>query len=233
MIVGITDTMVSEDKFNYYITWLINSEVPLEWTKLSYELDNLAALDRCDGLLLTGGNDVDPGLYNGPKVHPKISDVNRRRDDFERNLLDKVLQKKIPTLAICRGMQLVNVHFGGTLIPDIEEAGYQSHRSIKNGENRHPVAIEPGSFIEKIVNINSGTVNSSHHQAVDKPGDGLKVVVRSDDGIIEGMEFQNKNDDYFFLLLQWHPERMADVNNPLSMKILKKYLNEISNHKTT
>jgi len=233
MIVGITDAMVSEDKFNHYVTWLINGDMPLEWIKLSYELDNLAALDKCDGLLLTGGNDVDPELYDGPKGHPQINDVNRRRDDFERKLLDKVLQNKIPTLAICRGMQLVNVHLGGTLMPDIEEAGYKSHRSFKNSENSHPVEIEQGTLMEKIVNINSGTVNSSHHQAVDKPGDGLKVVVRSDDGIIEGMEFQNKNDDYFFLLLQWHPERMADVNNPLSMKILKKYLNEISNHKTT
>jgi putative glutamine amidotransferase len=233
MLIGITDSMSSEDKFSCYIQWLEKSGVLFEWIKLSYKFDNLADIDRCNGLLLTGGNDVDPMLYNGPKNHPKIIDVDKRRDDFERKLLDKVFRNKIPTLAICRGMQLVNIHFGGTLIPDIEEAGYNSHRSMKNGENRHKVIIKQKSGIHELTCVNSGSVNSSHHQAVDKPGNGFNAVAHADDGIIEGMEFDKDRDNHFFLLVQWHPERMADSDNPLSTEISKKYLTKISNQSKT
>jgi putative glutamine amidotransferase len=233
MVIGVTDTMISEDKFNLYIKWLEGSGILLNWIKLSYRLDNLNALNDCNGLILTGGNDINPALYNGPVNHPHIKDVDRKRDDFERKLIDQALNKKIPTLAICRGMQLVNIHLGGTLIPDIEEAGYKSHRKNNDIENRHPVNIDMDTLIYKMSNIDSGHVNSSHHQAVAKPGDGLIISVRAEDGIIEGMEFGNIEKDHFILLLQWHPERMMDENNPLSNKILENYLATISNQSTT
>jgi putative glutamine amidotransferase len=231
MIIGVTDTMVSQDKFNYYIKWLEGSGMRVGWVKLSYKLDNLNVVNSCDGLLLTGGNDIDPSLYGGPTNHSKIIDVDKERDNFERKLIDKVLMKKIPTLAICRGMQLLNVHLGGTLLPDIEDAGYKSHRAVDNVETRHPVAVVPGSLMYDVTGTDFGHVNSSHHQAVDKPGNGLKVSARAEDGIIEGMEFGSDN-DMFCLLLQWHPERMPEntngKNNPLSTVILKKFLTNIS-----
>ena len=233
MVIGVTDTMISEDKFNFYIKWLEGSGISFKWIKLSYRLDNLNALNDCNGLLLTGGNDIDPALYNGQVNHPHIKDVDRKRDDFERKLIEQALKNKIPTLAICRGMQLVNVHLGGTLIPDVEEAGYKSHRKINGIENCHPVNIDRETLIFKISSMAAGHVNSSHHQAVEKSGDGLKVSARAEDGIIEGMEFENTEKDHFILLLQWHPERMNDVNNPLSTKILKEYLTTISNQSTT
>lgn len=236
MIIGVTDTMVSEDKFNYYIKWLEGSGMPVSWVKLSYKLDNLNAISACNGLLLTGGNDVDPSLYGIQANHPKIKDVDIERDNFERKLIDKVLMNKIPTLAICRGMQLVNVHLGGTLLPDIEDAGYKSHRTVGKVETRHPVGIVRGSLMSDVTGTDSGNVNSSHHQAVDKPGHELKVTARAEDGIIEGMEFQSGN-DLFLLLLQWHPERMPEhtneKDNPLSTAILKKFLTNISENSTT
>ncbi|MBI4811544.1 MAG: gamma-glutamyl-gamma-aminobutyrate hydrolase family protein [Ignavibacteriales bacterium] len=226
MIIGITDTMVSEDKFNYYIKWLNSSDIHPECVKLSYVLDNLSEIEKCDSLLLTGGNDVDPILYNEPTSHSKILDVDRKRDDFERKLFDRALERNIPVLAICRGMQLVNVHLGGTLIPDIEEAGFRSHRCIKNAENRHGIVLKENSHLRSIARKTTGMVNSSHHQAIDRIGRGLDVVAHSDDGIIEAMEWKNNSKDSFFLLVQWHPERMNDANNPLAGNILEKFLSE-------
>ena len=224
MLIGITDTMTTEDKFNHYVDWLEKSGNSLRWMKLSYKLDNFLEIDKCHALILTGGNDVDPQLYNGQRHHPKIIGVDKNRDDFERKLLAHVLKNRMPVLAICRGLQLVNVHFGGTLIADVEEAGYKSHRSNGEIENNHSITVEQNSSLFEITSSNSGKVNSSHHQAVDKPGKGLKITARFDDGIIEAMEFEEKKDSEFFQLLQWHPERLKDHDNPFRKNILDEFL---------
>ncbi len=227
MRIAITHTMGSEHKWQKYIGWLSQSGIPAEHIVLSYNEDNLQLLDGCDGLILTGGNDVDPSLYGGPVHHPAINDVDTKRDTFERKALDKALQSELPVLGICRGLQLVNVHLGGTLIPDLEEAGLKSHRGDKEYTAVHGIQIEKESNLYTIAGCANGQVNTSHHQAVDHPGKGLKVVARSDDGVIEAME---STEHAFLQLVQWHPERMKDARSPLSYNILKFFLTACSFH---
>jgi putative glutamine amidotransferase len=226
MKIGVTDTMVSEDKFRFYVDWLLGGDPNAEIIKLSYKIDNLNELEKCDGLLITGGNDVDPSLYNGPSEHRLIKDVDRRRDDFERKLTDKAVAMNMPLLAVCRGMQLVNVHFGGTLLPDIEESGYKSHKTSGTVENYHSVTVSEPSFLRSICGVAKGMVNSRHHQAVGTSGEGLKITARADDGIIEAMELEGYAP--FGLLVQWHPERMNDSENPLAANIRNRFLLTIS-----
>jgi len=226
MRIAVTDTLGSEHKFQKYIDWLQSVDDTVECVKMSYRLDNRKEIESCDGLVLTGGHDVDPSLYGGPVDHPAIIDVDRKRDDFEMEVLSCALQRRIPVLGICRGLQLANVYFGGTLIPDLPEAGFPSHKhDVPN--KRHGIAIDNDCFLHSLVHVTSGEINSSHHQAVDHAGPKLKVVARSSDGVVEALEFARRGDYPFFLLVQWHPERMDDSGNPLSIKLLQHYLYSI------
>lgn len=228
MRIAVTDTMGSEHKFQMYNDWLRMGDPELESVRLSYKIDNLTALKECDGLVLTGGHDVFPPIYGGPIDHVKVTEVDTKRDDFERRAIDCALQGSMPILGICRGLQLMNVHQGGTLILDIEEAGYRSHKKeIPGVENNHRVFVEKGSFLDSITHAQTGTVNSSHHQAVRDLGKDLRSVAFSDDGIIEAMEWVEPEGKPFFLLVQWHPERMSDRTSPFSGNILKNFLNSI------
>ncbi|MBI1807473.1 MAG: gamma-glutamyl-gamma-aminobutyrate hydrolase family protein [Ignavibacteria bacterium] len=227
MVIGVTDTMGSEHKFQKYLTWLQGGGIHVNCVTLSYKIDNLSKVDTCDALVLTGGHDVEPSLYGGPAHHSKITDIDRLRDEFELKAIERALGVNIPVLGICRGLQLGNVFFGGTLLPDLEEAGYGSHRSSGNEECRHSVSIVNGSFLGDVSGIERGFVNSSHHQAVEMVGKDLRVVARSDDGIIEAMEFGGNTVQPFVLFVQWHPERMSDFENPLSKGILDRFLSSI------
>jgi putative glutamine amidotransferase len=223
---GVTDTMTSEDKYQKYIDWFHTSGVSLEYCRLSYSVDNAKDLDHCDALLLTGGNDVDPTLYGGPIGSPKMKDVDPKRDSFERTLIDSSMKRNIPVLGICRGLQLVNVHFGGTLIPDLEDAGFPTHRSTSRLTVNHEISIEENTNLRRIVGCSNSTVNSFHHQAAGKIGNGLRVTARTDDGVVEAMEYGSG--DQYFILLQWHPERMIGEDNPCSKNILTAFINSVN-----
>ncbi|MBI5021825.1 MAG: gamma-glutamyl-gamma-aminobutyrate hydrolase family protein [Ignavibacteriales bacterium] len=230
MKIAITDTITSEDKFRLYADWIDSANTESRWIKLSYLLDNLEEIEKSDGLLITGGGDVNPALYGGVDNHPTVKGIDERRDAFERNLLDCAMKKDIPILAICRGMQLVNVHFGGTLLIDIEEAGYQLHRSDTKIEKYHPVKIIDESKLKEILGTESGEINSVHHQAVNRPATDFDITAMADDGIIEAMEHKNRS--HFFHLLQWHPERM-NGESIFSKNILKEFLTEAFYYSTS
>jgi putative glutamine amidotransferase len=165
-----------------------------------------ALLDRLDGILLSGGVDVDPALY-GQAPHAKLGRVNRRRDDFELELTREALRRDQPILAICRGHQVLNVATGGTLVQDIPSlvGGAMEHDAPGPRRRRsHPVEITASSRLHEILGEGTVFVNSLHHQAVDRIGEGLVVSARSpEDGIVEGLEMPGRR---FVVAVQWHPE---------------------------
>jgi putative glutamine amidotransferase len=164
--------------------------------------------EKIDGLILTGSrSDVDPARYSatpdqccGP-IHPL-------RDETDFTLLESALRKKIPVLGICFGMQSLNVFMGGTLIQDIAffSAGSIKHDCPESaGRPSHEIEIAPASVLEKMAGGNRATVNSTHHQAVDRPGHGLNVIAQAPDGVIESVI--STSDEPWILGVQWHPEK--------------------------
>ncbi len=161
-------------------------------------------------MLLSGGADVDPALY-GQKPHPKLRHVDRRRDDFELALVREALRRDRPLLAICRGQQVLNVAMGGTLLQDIpSELGVVADHDAPGERTSRPHAVEvlAHTRLRAILDRDELDVNSIHHQAVDRLGDGLEVSARSPvDGVIEGLEVPGSR---FVVAVQWHPESFWD-----------------------
>jgi len=170
-----------------------------------------------DGILFTGGEDVDPSFYGEQRRYDNVHD-HRPRDEFEFALLEGALARRAPILGICRGVQMINVGFGGTLYQDMKEDAEPKldHRQTDSGLSRqeptHGVLVtDPESSLGSIVQ-GSCRVNSLHHQAVKRVGRGLKVTARSEDGFVEAVEAA---DAYPFLMaVQWHPEEMVNDSAP-------------------
>jgi putative glutamine amidotransferase len=167
-----------------------------------------AAVGRLDGVLLTGGGDIDPGLY-GARPHPATSRVSQPRDAAELEVLDAAVAAGKPVLGVCRGMQLVNVARGGTLCQHLP--GDAGHTPVPGTFGSHPVRIAPGSRLAGILGANGAgaDVPTAHHQAIDRLGDGLVATAWSEDGIIEAVERADAGGE-FFVAVQWHPEAGAD-----------------------
>ena len=175
---------------------------------------------RADGILLTGGDDVDPALY-AKRVPTKlrrtvhVTPDGGARDFRELRLIDEVFRQRKPLLAICRGHQVLNVALGGTLVVDIpsQVAGALKHRRHdKKSEVVHDVHLTEHSLLAKITGRRTLGVNSTHHQAVERPAEPLVVTGRSDDGIVETMQLKPDAARWlpFLLSVQFHPERLAD-----------------------
>ena len=172
---------------------------------------------RSNGVLLTGGEDVSPELHS-PKLSRElkskavVTEDGGRRDLFELLLLDEVFKQRKPLLAICRGHQLLNVSLGGTLLVDIpsQKPTRIAHRQMdRKSEEVHSVRLTRGSLLAKIVGAQTLGVNSTHHQAVDRPAGALEVVARSSDGMIEALEQKRGGALLPFLVsVQFHPERL-------------------------
>ena len=167
-----------------------------------------------DGLVLSGGEDVAPE-YFGEEPHPRLGTVNKVRDATEIALISAARRLRMPVLAICRGIQVLNVECGGSLIQDI---GAQRPHALEHDghgggrdEARHAVEIEKDSILALATGATRLDVNSLHHQAIDRLGDGLRVTATAPDGIIEGVE---STDDWWVLAVQWHPEEMDRCAEP-------------------
>lgn len=185
-----------------------------------YYRENLAAidgiLDQFDGLIFSGGDDLDPALYGQP-WHPGAKPVDPRRQCFELALLAAAEARHLPLLGICLGAQLMNVARGGSLIqflPDYPRANPLEHRKLDEPSRWHSVTLAPGSILHATVGQSSLRVNSSHKQALDRPGRGLIVSARASDGIAEAIEDPALP---LFLGVQWHPERLHDRPKHLAL----------------
>ncbi|WP_250277494.1 gamma-glutamyl-gamma-aminobutyrate hydrolase family protein [[Clostridium] colinum] len=180
-----------------------------------YNIKNID-YDYINGILLTGGGDIEPSLYN-QKKHWQSQDIYLERDNFEISLLKEAFKRKIPTLAICRGMQIMNVAFGGTINQHIDGHMQKEDKKIPT----HYIDIEKDTILYNILEKDSIKVNSVHHQVVDKVANGFKVCAKCEN-IIEGIEYIDK--DIFFMGLQWHPEALYDEN---SKKIFSSFVKNI------
>jgi putative glutamine amidotransferase len=194
--------------------------------------DALRALNDAHGLLVTGGVDVDPASYGAPPS-PLVTGVEPERDRLETELLRAARERGMPTLCICRGLQIANVAFGGTLIPDIPAAlGNRAtvrheQRDANNRTERgliaeHVVRIEPGSRLAAIVGTTELVTGARHHQSVDVCAADLRVVGRTADRIVEALEARFAS--VFWLAVQWHPESTRALDDGASRAIFRAFV---------
>ena len=184
---------------------------------LPFLAEGVASLvDRLDGLVLSGGADVAPERFGDAEVHPDTYDIDPSRDAFEIALVHEALAREKPILAICRGIQVLNVALGGTLhqhVPDvfIGLVHRQHLVNIPADQRGHEVAIAPGSALARTVETDRLPVNSFHHQGLKAIAPGLVATATSDDGLVEAVEHRTRPD---VIGVQWHPELMAPTSEP-------------------
>lgn len=183
---------------------------------LSPDMDSssmASCIELLDGFMLAGGGDVVPERF-GEEAIPELGETTPVRDAFELEILGKIIERQMPVLGICRGIQVMNVAIGGTLYQDLpaqyhpEDLSPLSHKQEEPYEiPTHTVQIEPLSLLHSLTGQNELQVNSMHHQSVKAIAAPLRVVARATDGVVEALEHPGLP---FFLGVQWHPERLAD-----------------------
>ena len=180
-------------------------------------------VNRFNGFVLSGGGDVDPALYSG-HLDTTIHSIDPERDAFELALIPLVRATDKPLLAICRGMQVLNVALGGSLYEDIASAlpAAQRHDWYPNYPRdylAHTVEVEPGSRLAEILGTHKLRTNSLHHQAIRQPAPALDVVAHAEDGVIEAVELPEKR---FAIGVQWHPECLPE--EPAMQRLFKAFV---------
>jgi putative glutamine amidotransferase len=163
-------------------------------------VENVATLEGVDGLCLAGGADVDPALYGEARL-PVCGAPDPERDSLEKALLQEALDRDLPVLAICRGLQLFNAALGGTLQQHVDGHDHRKQRDA------HEVRIAPASRLEGILGTSTYVVNSRHHQCAGRVAPGLVPAATAPDGVVEALEIPGKR---FALAVQWHPEARMD-----------------------
>jgi len=171
-------------------------------------------ISSTDALMLTGGGDVDPAMYGEAVSSEKVYGIEANRDRVERALLEEAFRQERKVLAICRGIQVVNVFFGGTLVQDLETAGKKNHSlTDQEYEYSHPISVTRDSELARLL-PGITQANSLHHQAIDKVGEGLVITATSEDGVVEAVERPG------LVAVQWHPERLIDFD-PIQLNLFR------------
>jgi putative glutamine amidotransferase len=193
----------------------------------------LFILSTCHGLLLTGGEDVNPAYYGKQNELSKCEEINNYRDSLELALISRALLVRMPIFGICRGEQILNVALGGTLLTDIPtDVGRQvAHRCPPGSiDCLHNVNVDKQSELYKLTSIDNGTVNSYHHQAVDKIAPGMKVTASSDNGVPEAIERELPLGKSFIMGVQWHPEALSK-NPGLSKPLADNFIEQVGKYR--
>ena len=193
--------------------------VPVVVPPLSNTSAVTRVLDHVAGLVLTGGEDVDPSHY-GHEPRPEIGPVNPARDGTELALFAAARERCVPTLAICRGIQVVNVALGGSLVQDLPSQQPDAGAHDLDDERRsrvHGVQIDPTSRLASIVGAQSLGVNSIHHQSIDRVAESVRVNARADDGVVEGVE--SNDPAWWMVAVQWHPEELVSTPEPWDRRL--------------
>ena len=220
-LIGITPSLRTDERFgetcsiaaNYVGAVAAAGGVPVVLPPHGNGVEEL--LDALDGVLFSGGGDIRPTRYGDAEVHPKTYGISDLRDAFEFELLDAALRRDLPVLAICRGIQVLNVGLGGTLYQDVTDQypGAIEHPLPWTAETRHQpghsVAAEPDGLLADVYGSTEVATNSFHHQGLKQLGAGLRVSGRTEDGLIEAVE---RPENRFVLGVQWHPEAMYAVH---------------------
>jgi putative glutamine amidotransferase len=217
------------DSYANYFNWISS----LDSTAISMDMYNMpldSAIKKfreCSGLLLTGGTDINPALYQDSINTYRCSTIDDYRDLLELTLIDSAMSWGMPILGVCRGHQLLNVAFGGSLIIDIptDFDTTVSHRCQDANACFHNVVLDSGSMLSGISGQLIGNVNSNHHQGIKRLSPDLKIVAYSLDSLPEALEWADPSGKSFLMGVQWHPERLGN-ENPLSGKIGEKFLEE-------
>ncbi len=223
------------EKYGNYARWINKADESVECIDMSAlpKEEALKTLEECAGIVFSGGEDVEPSRY-GREVDFKEKHVETdpQRDELEFALVEKAEQLKMPILGICRGAQVLNVAFGGTLIVDIpsEFTTEQEHRAMAKKDEKHEVEIMSGSILKKIAGTLESEVNSAHHQAVENLPQTLTAAAKAPDGMIEAFEWADPMGKPFMLAVQWHPERMENLESPLSLPLARHFLFEAESY---
>lgn len=169
-----------------------------------------SCLQGASGLLIPGGGDIDPEWY-GADRHPRTVNVNHRRDTFERTLIDAALEQDLPLFAICHGMQLLNVHLGGTLVQHLADdpKRLDHDRDRPRADAAHQVRVPPDTILSGALGPHA-PVNSHHHQGLGRIADGLEEIAWAEDDVLEAVTLPDRS---WVLGVQWHPEAMAPVDD--------------------
>jgi putative glutamine amidotransferase len=204
--------------FAYCDAVAVAGGIPIALPFKSNLADIPQVVDLLDGIIFTGGNDLDPSVWGEP-VHPKATPIHPDRERYERALMAEVEKRRLPTLGICLGSQLMNVYRGGSMKQFIPELGLSptlEHRKTEGKDGRHPVSIAADSTLGKTIGATAVESNSAHKQAMANIGRGLRVIATAPDGVVEALE-----DPTFPLWLgvQWHPERIH--TEPAQAKIFE------------
>lgn len=211
---------------NAYQNWLLHFDSTLTFYQAygmsADSLDKILA--EVDGVILTGGTDIHPSFHGKDTAVAQCGTIDKYRDSLELALVEHSFELKLPTLGGCRGMQLLNVAKGGSLIIDIPTERNSSIHQQENGDAHHMVYCHP--WLVKILERDSAEVNSNHHQAIDSLAVGFKIMAMAKDSIIEAFYWEDKAIHPFILGVQWHPERM-DRDDPMAANVARIFLDNL------
>jgi putative glutamine amidotransferase len=211
---------------NAYQNWLLHFDSTLTF----YQAYGLSAdsldkiLAEVDGLILTGGTDIHPSYHGKDSAVAQCGAIDEYRDSLELALVQHSFDKGLPTFGGCRGMQLLNVAKGGSLIIDIPTEVNSIIHQQENGDAYHMVYCQP--WLSRVLVRDSAQVNSNHHQAVDQLADGFKILAHAKDSIIESFYWEDKTIHPFIIGVQWHPERM-ERDDPMAANLARVFLNNL------